>query len=97
MTITLVTSFVASIIGIYIYILIISYFDRPNAIAAQRWNHINRLRSGGVVSVNVHQWNDQDAITVCAEWTGWKDRRYQASTIDIALAQALNDMERYDR
>ncbi len=69
---------------------------------ATRWRMVCRLRNAGVavqitfVQSNDHPQtiNDQEIIIVNADWTNWQDRRYKAASIDVALAQAINDMER---
>jgi hypothetical protein len=77
---------------------------RRNIVDATRWRLIERLRQGGVsTSIMFHQSNDdpvtnddQEAITINADWTEWEDRMYRAASVDICLSQAINDMERAD-
>jgi|SRR5882757_1727554 len=67
---------------------------------ANRWRMIDQLRNAGIAtSISIHQpnddpdtLNDQECVTINADWTNWEDRDYRAASVDVCLAQALNDM-----
>lgn len=91
------TTIAATVAGFGSGYAMVYLMKRDLLIDAQRWEQIDRLRKSGETG-RVTVWNDDKAgrttVTVRGKHTGWMDDEYVTASIDIALAQAINTLER---